>query len=102
MSTPALNDREYPELTESGPRTNEYETATSQGYVQSSTSPSPTPTLAAGTAEKSGQADGIQHVDDIKLVTWRLDDPENPRNWSKARRWLYTIVVSLMVGTSLG
>lgn len=34
-------------------------------------------------------------VKDPNLVTWEgPDDPENPKNWSKKRKWLATIVVS--------
>lgn len=30
------------------------------------------------------------------IVGWEgRDDPENPRNWSKKRRWIVTLVVSL-------
>lgn len=34
-------------------------------------------------------------IKDPNLVTWDgPDDPENPKNWSKKRKWLATIVVS--------
>jgi hypothetical protein len=26
-------------------------------------------------------------VEDFELVTWTVDDPENPKNWSKAHKW---------------
>lgn len=26
-------------------------------------------------------------VEDYELVTWTVDDPENPKNWSKAYKW---------------
>lgn len=101
MTSTAQNDREYPELTEAGPRTTEYEIATAEGYVNS---PSGSPSLTAtvnggngGNVEKSGDEHGIQHVDGHKIVTWKVDDPENPRNWGKGRKWLYTMVISLMV-----
>lgn len=33
-------------------------------------------------------------VEDWKLVTFKVDDPENPKNWSKAYKWYCTMVVS--------
>jgi multidrug resistance protein len=32
--------------------------------------------------------------EDWKLVTFKVDDPENPKNWSKAYKWYCTMVVS--------
>ena len=29
------------------------------------------------------------------LVTWRINDPENPKNWSKAYKWWCTMVVAI-------
>jgi len=31
---------------------------------------------------------------DHKLVTFTIDDPENPKNWSKAYKWYITMVIS--------
>lgn len=33
-------------------------------------------------------------IEDWKLVTFTIDDPENPKNWSKARKWYCTMVVA--------
>lgn len=33
-------------------------------------------------------------IDDYKLVTFTVDDPENPKNWSKAFKWYCTMVVA--------
>jgi hypothetical protein len=30
-----------------------------------------------------------------ELVTWKVDDPENPKNWSKAYKWWCTMCVAL-------
>lgn len=32
--------------------------------------------------------------EDWRLVTFSIDDPENPKNWSKAYKWYCTMVVS--------
>ncbi|EEH05301.1 multidrug resistant protein [Histoplasma capsulatum G186AR] len=34
-------------------------------------------------------------IEDFELVTFKLDDPENPKNWSKARKWYITMVVAV-------
>ncbi|KAI9266766.1 major facilitator superfamily domain-containing protein [Phascolomyces articulosus] len=33
-------------------------------------------------------------------LSWKQDDPENPHNWSKKYRWLFTLVVSSLVISS--
>lgn len=33
-------------------------------------------------------------LEDWKLVTFTIDDPENPKNWSKAYKWYCTMVVA--------
>ncbi|KKK12223.1 hypothetical protein P175DRAFT_0501769 [Aspergillus ochraceoroseus IBT 24754] len=33
-------------------------------------------------------------TEDWKLVTFKIDDPENPKNWSKAYKWYCTMVVA--------
>ncbi|KAK6463052.1 multidrug resistance protein 3 [Scheffersomyces coipomensis] len=34
---------------------------------------------------------------EIEFVTYVIDDPENPHNWSMAWKWTYTIILSLFV-----
>ncbi|KAK2814053.1 hypothetical protein FQN50_000457 [Emmonsiellopsis sp. PD_5] len=34
-------------------------------------------------------------IEDYDLITFKIDDPENPKNWSKARKWYVTMVVAL-------
>ncbi|KAL4866034.1 hypothetical protein BDV12DRAFT_173579 [Aspergillus spectabilis] len=33
-------------------------------------------------------------MEDWKLVTFHIDDPENPKNWSKLKKWYITMVVA--------
>jgi multidrug resistance protein len=35
------------------------------------------------------------HIERYELVTFKIDDPENPKNFSKTRKWYYTMVVAL-------
>lgn len=34
-------------------------------------------------------------IEDYELVTWTVDDKENPKNWSKAYKWWCTMCVAL-------
>lgn len=51
------------------------------------------------TEAPSGEIDGPPENDGsgrrYKLVTFLPDDPENPKNWSKAFKWYVTMVVAL-------
>jgi multidrug resistance protein len=35
------------------------------------------------------------NIERYELVTWKLHDPENPKNWSKAYKWWCTMCVAL-------
>jgi hypothetical protein len=50
-----------------------------------------------GYEEGLGEAEGqAQPEDDVGYtVSWEVDDPMNPRNMGKARKWLIVIIVSL-------
>ncbi|KAF1985865.1 MFS general substrate transporter [Aulographum hederae CBS 113979] len=43
--------------------------------------------------ETTSRATG--RVERYELVTWKIDDPENPKNWSKAYKWWCTMMVAL-------
>lgn len=45
------------------------------------------------TEEPSGEIEGPVAPDGrrFKLVTFRPDDPENPKNWSKGYKWYCTV-----------
>jgi hypothetical protein len=33
---------------------------------------------------------------DYKLVTFEINDPENPKNWSKAYKWYCTMLIAVV------
>lgn len=33
-------------------------------------------------------------IERYQLVTWKINDPENPKNWSKAYKWWCTMIVA--------
>lgn len=39
------------------------------------------------------------HLTKYKLVTFTVDDPENPKNWSKAKKWWCTLMIALVCFT---
>jgi multidrug resistance protein len=47
---------------------------------------------AAGEVEGKVEPDGKHHY---KMVTFTPNDPENPKNWSKAYKWYCTMVVAV-------
>ncbi|RDW76923.1 major facilitator superfamily protein-4 [Coleophoma cylindrospora] len=34
------------------------------------------------------------HLENYELVTFKINDPENPKNWSKGKKWYCTLVVA--------
>lgn len=67
----------FPSLVEAGPLTDEYIARTADGFI-----PAPEEDLdtVVGDVEKGSHSD-------IKLVTYTLDDKEDPRNWGKGIKW---------------
>jgi hypothetical protein len=37
------------------------------------------------------------HIERYELVTFKIDDPENPKNWSKAYKWWCTMCGKLLI-----
>ena len=55
----------------------EYTQETSEGHI-----------LKSVKSNKTGKFERYE------LVTWRIDDPENPKNWSKGYKWWCTMCVA--------
>lgn len=49
----------------------------------------------AGEIIKPVKSNVTGQMDNWKLVTFTIDDPENPKNWSKLYKWYCTMVVAL-------
>lgn len=74
--------------------TTEYRAETAQGYVSPidpdnglREAPSRLSTVQGRFVLREEGADREEGLKEKKLVTWEKNDPENPWNWSKARRW---------------
>jgi hypothetical protein len=59
---------------------------------RNSTSPAPT-----GDVEKTHIYDGSGTEDDPFVVEFQRDDESNPMNWSQARKWFITAIVTMSV-----
>jgi hypothetical protein len=49
---------------------------------------------AAGAISKKTFSRTSGKIEDHELVTFTIDDPENPKNWSKPYKWYVTAVVA--------
>lgn len=106
----------FPQLTERGPHTDAYLEETPSGLVLAREAEAgqaiPTPSRRASQqstlvspAHAAGGGGGGEKVpptkpeaaavDDTKLVTWLVDDPQNPRNWSHRKKWVQTIIPTM-------
>ena len=47
--------------------------------------------------EHASPKDG--HLEKFKLVTFTVDDPENPKNWSKGKKWWCTLMIAFVCFT---
>ncbi|KZT28599.1 MFS general substrate transporter [Neolentinus lepideus HHB14362 ss-1] len=65
---------------------------------------------SANTPAQTNAADGVSATKEIRyegegtrtnpyIVDWDRNDPENPYNWSKARRWLITVQLAVSTWT---
>jgi len=92
----------YPQLTERGPHTTEYETESPTGVVEGSALASSGLPLTASSSSSRTHVDGDARAPgeaekgdaDVKLVTWLENDPENPRNLTFWSKWKATLLAS--------
>jgi len=90
----------FPANTEAGPLTDEYLVRTTSGFISAgheeaklSRHHDQEPNSNTTTIVE-GQSDLEKGSQDIKLVTWKIDDPEDPRNWSYGIKWVRTMAVT--------
>ncbi|GAA5867838.1 hypothetical protein JCM3774_005876 [Rhodotorula dairenensis] len=109
---PSPEELTFPQLTERGPHTDAYLEETPSGLVLASEAEAgqnfPPPSRRGSrqsTLVSPGRTAGGDKVpptkpeapveDDAKLVTWLVDDPQNPRNWSHTKKWVQTIIPTI-------
>jgi hypothetical protein len=50
---------------------------------------------ATGQILKEVKSNKTGDIERYELVTWKINDPENPKNWSKAYKWWCTMMVAI-------
>lgn len=73
----------------------EYTIETQTGLVPAETLESIRPTTSRG--RQISPADVEKGGEPVDFVTFTINDPDNPHNWSNLFRWYVTIVVSILV-----
>ncbi|EIN07314.1 MFS general substrate transporter [Punctularia strigosozonata HHB-11173 SS5] len=93
-------DMSFPAATtnvEVGGMTDEYRMSTAQGYIPGKEALHPVPSRLYRTPTVLADAEKAMKLKDMKFVTWKEDDPEDPRNFSDAYRWYITAVAAMSV-----
>ncbi|KAJ7062878.1 MFS general substrate transporter [Mycena amicta] len=83
--------------TTEGGITDEYRTSTRTGFVNARYALHPVPSRAAEVPHALSDPEKADQLSRVLLVTWKENDPDDPRNWSTLSRWYITLVVALAV-----
>lgn len=67
--------------------TDEYRKVTHDGLIPADLALRPIPTHVTHVPAALGDSEKAVKLHDVQLVTWKEDDPEDPRQWSAAYRW---------------
>ncbi|BGP50478.1 hypothetical protein JCM10450v2_006397 [Rhodotorula kratochvilovae] len=102
---PAEEERTFPQLTQAGSHTDAYLETSPSGLVLAREAEAPIASRSQSTLVSGGHHHDQKKMadpekgaaaDDAKLVTWKPDDPENPRNFGKAKKWVQTLLPTLL------
>lgn len=82
----------FPINTEAGPLTDEYLIRTTSGFISARREEATLPPIAererlSESTTIVGESCTEKGPQEVKLVTWKIDDPEDPRNWSNGIKW---------------
>ena len=67
--------------------TNEYRAVSESGYMAADLALRPVPSRVYRLPQALADPEKAAELKQMKLVTWKEDDPEDPRNWSSLYRW---------------
>lgn len=70
-----------------GGLTDEYRAVTKTGYLPGDLALRPVPSHVYRLPQALADPEKARALKEMKLVTWKEDDLEDPRNWSNAYRW---------------
>ncbi|OBZ70128.1 hypothetical protein A0H81_09818 [Grifola frondosa] len=83
--------------TERGGFTNEYRTVSRTGFIPADLSLHPIPSHVSRIPTALQDPEKAAALRETKLVTWKEEDPEDPRNWSNLYRWYITAIAAISV-----
>ncbi|KAJ6460766.1 MFS general substrate transporter [Mycena vitilis] len=84
------------DITEGG-FTDEYRVSTRSGFMDARTALHPVLSRVSEPPHALVDPEKAAELTKVHLVTWKEDDPEDPRNWSVPWRWYITFVSALAV-----
>ena len=79
-----------------GGLTDEYRAITDTGYLPADLALRPVPSRVYRLPEALADPEKAKALKEMKLVTWKEGDPEDPRNWSNLYRWCTCFSRSLL------
>ncbi|OSD04427.1 MFS general substrate transporter [Trametes coccinea BRFM310] len=77
--------------------TNEYRAVSETGYLPADLALRPVPSHVYRLPQALADPEKARELKQMKLVTWKEGDPEDPRNWSSLYRWYITAVCAIAV-----
>ncbi|KAJ7735133.1 MFS general substrate transporter [Mycena maculata] len=83
--------------TTEGGFTDEYRVSTKSGFIDARHALHPVLSRVAETPHALSDLEKAEKLTKTKLVTWKENDPEDPRNWSALWRWYITAVAAFSV-----
>lgn len=88
--------------TQRGGFTDEYRITSKTGYITADLALRPVPSHYHTLPAVLADPEKAIRLKQVKLVTWYENDPEDPRNWSKAYKWcMYLLTVYVILLTPL-
>lgn len=73
--------------TSRGGFTDEYRAVSESGFMAADLALRPVPSHVYRMPQALADPEKARELKQMKLVTWKESDPEDPRNWSNAYRW---------------
>ncbi|RPD67408.1 MFS general substrate transporter [Lentinus tigrinus ALCF2SS1-6] len=77
--------------------TNEYRAVSDTGFLPADLALRPVPSHIYRLPQALADPEKARELKQMKLVTWKEGDAEDPRNWSNLYRWYITIICAIAV-----
>ncbi|EIN10762.1 hypothetical protein PUNSTDRAFT_132837 [Punctularia strigosozonata HHB-11173 SS5] len=80
-----------------GIMTDEYRLFTAEGYIRGKEALHPVPSCLLRTPTVLAHTEKVMKLKDMMIVTWKEDDPKDPRNLINAYRWYIAALAAMSV-----